>query len=321
MQNNKTIIIVAAAAVVIVLLLFFKKSSRFSSTETNSSGNSLTKSMLQSATDAVCAAELSEEDEEYNLLRQEYSDRYGVAAKTTWTKKMIQQKIDEYDEKSELLDQLVAISGESRLEDTTNMSADEIMRLIESEIQKSKEEFNKAQEYYRAATGKNPDKSLDSILSLKEAVENEMVAAMNEYVTFTSESVPSGLTTALEVRTALNTWKKTKREQWEASKNYINGRILTVSSALKNKAKVSNKPIIEECLVEANNWGERDFYYWFENLYKNCDTQGRNLFSELNYVANSIIYNASRRAAASAVLNRRNNNYRFFTIDEYGRII
>lgn len=223
--DSKKIILIVAVLLVLGFFVFYRKKNNTSAgstaTDNNAEKSSMANSILNSVTDAVKRVELSDEDEEYNLLRQEYADRYGKPAKESWSLAMIQQKIDEYEERSARLDDLVAVSGKESYEEAKDMNVDDIERLIEIDKQQKAKELEEAKALYKAAVGSNPDSSLDTVAKLQEASHKEYINAANEYQLFAGKSIPSGLTTALQVRSLIDNTKTNMRNAWNARKNEV----------------------------------------------------------------------------------------------------
>ncbi len=315
-KNKKMILLLLVAAIIAYFLFFRKKTEKKTAEETIKEGVAST--LSRSATESLSAVQMSDEDEEYNLLRQEYSDRYGEAAKNSWTKAMIQQKIDEYDARSKYLDMLAEISGEDKLEDASTMNSEEILRLIETEKQRIAKELESARVAYKAATGKDADSTLNSY-GIYAAIANELAKAQQEYTNFTGEKAPASCTTAVKVREALTNKKKQMRDEWNSRKNHI----LTKASLVADKLKVRAvaKGELETAFKEVYYYNERDFYVWFENCYAMALNENRGLLDELKDINTSILYGGDLKILAGAIISRRQTNYKLgLRIDEYGRV-
>lgn len=314
LEKYKNIIILLVLAIVAYFLFFRKKKTV---EETINEGVSGT--LLRSASESVRAVELSEEDEEYNLLRQEYSDRYGEAAKSSWTKSMIQQKIDEYDERSKYLDLLVEVSGEDKLEEASTMNSEEILRMIETEKQRKAQELDTARVAYKEAIGENVDHTLGTS-AIYALIAEELAAAKNEYTDFTGEPAPASCTTAKAVRNALANKKEEMKKNWSARKNHILSMASLVADKLKTRGIVAVKREIEAALNEVYAYDDRDFYVWFSTCYNKITSENRDFYGEFKHLNTNILFWDSLQKVAGAILLRHENNYRELQIDEYGRV-
>ncbi|MEE1174308.1 MAG: hypothetical protein U0K53_02390 [Paludibacteraceae bacterium] len=314
LEKYKNIIILLVLAIVAYFLFFRKKKTVEETIKEGVSGT-----LLRSASESVRAVELSEEDEEYNLLRQEYSDRYGEAAKSSWTKSMIQQKIDEYDERSKYLDLLVEVSGEDKLEEASNMNSEEILRMIETEKQRKAQELDTARVAYKEATGENVDHTLGTS-AIYALIAEKLAAAKNEYVDFTGEPAPASCTTAKAVQNALANKKEQMKKDWSARKNHILSMAALVADKLKNRGIVAVKREIEAALNEVYAYDDREFYVWFSTCYNKITSENRDFYGEFKHLNTSILFWDSLQKVAGAILLRHENNYRELQIDEYGRV-
>ena len=312
--KNKNIIILLVLAIVAYFLFFRKKKTV---EETINEGVSGT--LLRSASESVRAVELSEEDEEYNLLRQEYSDRYGEAAKSSWTKSMIQQKIDEYDERSKYLDLLVEVSGEDKLEEASTMNSEEILRMIETEKQRKAQELDTARVAYKEATGENVDHTLGTS-AIYALIAEKLAAAKNEYTDFTGEPAPASCTTAKAVQNALANKKEQMKKDWSARKNHILSIAALVADKLPTRGLIHVKGELEKAFSEVYAYDDRDFYVWYSTCENKVTSNNRNFYLEVKDLNTAIWYVDPLKSLAGAILMRHENNYRELQIDEYGRV-
>ncbi len=139
MEKQKYIIIGAVAVVVIAYYLYKNK---LSTTDTasltdeekaNQATSGSGKSVARSAQASISAVVQTEEDEEYNLARENYRKLTGSYPPSSWTKTIINSWIDEQQKKNAAIKQyisLVSSSSYAKDEHTDDMTLSEIEALI-----------------------------------------------------------------------------------------------------------------------------------------------------------------------------------------------
>lgn len=317
MEKKTIIIIVAVVGILLGILWFRKKSSTKSNQEVIQSG--VSNSLLKGASESVKAVEMLQEDEEYNLLRMEYSDRYGEAPKSSWSKAMIQQKIDEYDHRSSLLDVYVQEAGNKKLEEVSSMNAEEIQREIELAKQEAAQKLLTAQTTYQESMGKAAPSAIQSPEQLYALIADGLSEAKKEYKDFTGTAAPKECNTPVLVKQALEDAKIKMRNDWNARKNHLLSKAALVADKLKNRGIVAVKRELEAALTEVCQYNERDFYVWYENCYAHVKNENRNFDDELKHLNTSILFWDNLQQLAGTIRLRRSTNYRHLAIDTYGR--
>lgn len=142
MEKKKYIIIGVVAAAVIAYYLYKNKQTATTTTAsadltdeekiaqaTSGSG----KSVARIAEATVTAAVQTEEDEEYNLARENYRKLTGSYPPKSWTKAMIDSWIDEQEKKNEAIKKYVSLVSSSSYvtdEHTDDMTLSEVETLI-----------------------------------------------------------------------------------------------------------------------------------------------------------------------------------------------
>ena len=317
MEKKKIIIIVAVVGILLGILWFRKKSSTKSNKEVIQSG--ISNSLLKGASESIKTVEMSQEDEEFNLLRMEYSDRYGEAPKSSWSKAMIQQKIDEYDKRSSLLDVYVQEAGDEKLEEVSGMNAEEIQREIELAKQEAAQKLLTAQTTYKESMGKAAPANIQSPEKLYALIAEGLSEAKKEYKDFTGSNAPSNCNTPVLVKQALEDAKTKMRNEWNQRKSYILSKAAFIADKLKTRAIIAVKFDIEAALTEVSQFNERDFYVWYENCYAKLRQENRVLEAELRDLNTSGLFWDNLQQLAGTILLRRSSNYRHLSIDVYGR--
>ncbi len=319
-MDKKTLIILFTVIAISLGIYFMTRKKQEATTEEKKQ-KGVSSSVLSAATEAATAVQLSEEDEEYNRLRIEYANRYGEAPKSTWSKSMIIQYIDEYDKRDALLDLYIKETSNEDISEVATMTADDIERQIELEKQKDQKELEAAQKAYKEATGNSCPGDLLTATKVYAKMAEELIDAKKEYHNFAGVDAPENLTTALMVSKALKELKQQKCEEWNARKSYILSKAALVADKLKNRGIVAVKREIEAALTEICQYNERDFYVWYESCYAQVKNENRDFNAEFKHLNTSVLFWDSLQQLAGSVMLRRSSNYRHLTIDEYGRII
>lgn len=317
-MERKTLIIVIAVIGILLGIYWFRKKSTKSNEEIIQSG--VSNAILKGAEESIKTVEMSQEDEEYNLLRMEYSDRYGEAPKSSWSKAMIQQKIDEYDERSSLLDIYVQEAGNKDLESVSEMTTDEIMREIELAKQEAAQKLLTAQTTYQESMGKAAPAGIQSPEQLYAEIAQALSDAKKEYKDFTGSNAPSNCNTPVLVKQALSDAKKQMRDTWNRRKQEILNMAASTSRDIEIRAQIPAKRRLEANFNTALAYNEAEFYIWFEHLWKLRHDKNQDLGRELCHLRDSGLFYYELRIVAGKIISRRDTNYRLgMAIDEYGR--
>ena len=318
MEKKKIIIIVAVVGILLGILWFRKKSSTKSNKEVIQSG--ISNSLLKGASESIKTVEMSQEDEEFNLLRMEYSDRYGEAPKSSWSKAMIQQKIDEYDKRSSLLDVYVQEAGDEKLEEVSGMNAEEIQREIELAKQEAAQKLLTAQTTYKESMGKAAPANIQSPEKLYALIAEGLSEAKKEYKDFTGSNAPSNCNTPVLVNQALSDAKKQMRDTWNRRKQEILNMAASTSKDIEIRAQIPAKRRLEANFNTALAYNEAEFYIWYEHLCKLRRDKNEDLGRELCHLRDNVLFYYELRIVAGKIISRRETNYRLgMAIDVYGR--
>ncbi len=332
MGTKKIILIVAAVAIIGFFVFFMRKKGNGSADAASESIKSMGANMANNAVDAIKEVVLSDSDEEYNLLRQEYTDRFGSAPKSSWSKAMIQQQINEYDRKKEALDKLVEVSGSTALEQTATMSEEEILRLIETEKQRveqeKKEKLRNAQLQYKSATNMQPSADLDTPEKLVDAMEKELINANEEYKAFMGV-YPTGCVSAVQVRSKLANEQAALRNEWQNRKNYLNEFAANIQAALDGRGKRANKDwLMKELFPGLLNMPDRDFKYTVDTCWTAYNRRGLDFFGGgvmWDIVNNPIVYFRENAAFVQQILSRteelNGRGFGNYYINDFGQVV
>lgn len=256
---------------------------------------------MSAAQKLMAKAQAAKEEEEYQELLKLQTEYYNLTKRSAvgLTADQIKQNIQSYKDTQALLEVYIKESGD-----------------------KNANIWNEEYDTYGEVMNK--------LIAYRNQAKKEYESAVSEYKSVTNSNPPSNLTTAAEVKAALDSWKaekavreerEAKRNAWNARKQVIINNIGRLEPALRQRGIVANKHIIEDCLNEANGYDARDFYYFFENAYARLQDKGRDLIAELNHVRDSVIFWQSLRVIAGTIMTRRSNgSYKYYQINEYGEI-
>ena len=274
MDNKKIAIIAAIVAVAIAAyFLFFRK--KKSAAEVNEEGyikdSFATRANYSDvkSEENIQTVELDTVDEEFALKRQEYLQVTGKSAPKSYTLKQLQDGIDDYLKRQDLIQQYVSLSGDDDLSQEMIMNVSELEAHILLAKQEKADREAKDELIRRwmnvtddAETSDEAALTVQALTAKVVTEENNYNKKLNEVIQEfggSKESLRSQYNTIAELNSYLNSKRAEraakqaaelaqKQAAWNSQVESIRAKAVTMGDVSRNQAKAGNKKkIMEHC--------------------------------------------------------------------------